>query len=128
MIRVLIYMMVLYEPYIIFAFVVQSIIFAVYLYHMEYSKWWVCLLPFGVYYARYELGTAPLWLGIVAGITAFLTHMGIIPISIIWLGASMYSNYKFCLFFVEVCNPIVFSCVPLAKYIIMLKEVIVCKN
>lgn len=120
----LITLKVYYEGEIIICLLLSNIIWAVYMYSIQYVKWWTSLIPFGVYYSRYEVGASTWIVGVPAVLCAVGVYIGIIPMAIIWYICYVVSVYNFAKNVIDDCNTLVFTFVPLYKYYYMIREVV----
>lgn len=123
-IRFVSYLWEYYKYFIITIVIVTKVISAVFL-RTDYDKWWVGLLPLGHYYYKRQLAGVELYFIIpsIVSLIMFLTNRGFIFFAV-WLLLSSICNYKFAIIYLDRYNAAVYSLIPFAKYVIMLKEVI----
>ncbi len=98
---------------------------ALYLKLLCYSKWWLSLIPLGHWYCKYELGAVTPWLLVPTGIMTLLaSYTYDIVFMLVCLVLSLISELLYSKTFIGCCNSYLWTFVPFAKYIIMVKEVI----
>lgn len=124
-IRLLLYFWVYCKGYFIVAFILCKLISAVYLWATDYNKWWLGILPFGHVYYKIELaGISP----VLMSFYVVLCPLSLVDYNVYLFAIAMIldiiSNYKFADMYIDNGNPWLYSCLPFAKYVIMIKEVI----
>ena len=122
-IRFCAYMWVYYKVFIIVAIIVAKSISAAHLFMTGYDKWWTAAVPFGHFYYKRDLAGIEMYFLIPCVIfeLLWLTSFNLI-LFLIWLVFSIICNTKYAYVYVSSVNPFIYSCVPFAKYVIMLKE------
>lgn len=123
-IRFVSYLWVYYKYYIIAILVITKVISALFL-RTDYDKWWTGLLPLGHYYYKRQLAGVELYFLIpsIIALLLFITNRGFV-FFIMWSLLSSICNYKFAVIYLDRYNAFVYSLVPFAKYVIMLREVL----
>lgn len=119
------YIWVYYKAYIVTAYVISRLIFIAYLYFNCYDKPWVASIPFGHCFAKRELTGLSLSIVIIyfISVVSFLLIFHWFWFLIMW-GMSLVMNYHFSKIYVDEHNPVVYTFVPFAKVVIMVKDII----
>lgn len=115
---------VYYRPTIITIYVICTIAMSVYLKVTGYDKWYLGFVPAGSVFYKYELaGVNPLLTvsEMISNVLFFLTFDPISCAAMLIL--RILSNYKFASIYVDLPNPAYYSCLPFAKYVIIVKEI-----
>ncbi len=111
---------------ILIVYINQKVMFAVYLYKTDYCHWWAWLIPFGHLYCKRELCALNIPLIIIYVLISSCAYYTLDPIFItVFCIVSAICNHKFCSMYMDSGNPWIFSLVPGAKYIMLIKEVYV---
>lgn len=114
---------------LLFLYILHRVVLALYLKMYEYDKWWLSLLPFGHLYCKKDLGAIPVWLLVITVVFSLFGYLTFQLVFVVpWLLLRIIYEFLFAKIFVDSCNPHLWAFIPQLKNIIMIKELIQCRN
>lgn len=115
-----------YLPFFITVMIFLKVCSGAFLFYSQYDKWYLGIIPFAQTYYKCELSGTEWYWHVFDSVFGFIALYTFNPVAfLIWYILRGISDYKYASIFIDACNPHVYAWVPFAKYVIMVKEVLI---